>query len=471
MALVCLVAGIATAATVTQSITYQGKLTNAAGSPLTGAYSVTFILYDAVTGGTALSTDTHSVTATNGLFTTPITFSQDFYNGRALWLGIKVGSDPEMTPRQEIQPVPYALSLRPGSWITSSGGSSVLNLQNTGGGIGLNVLTSGTNSRAVIASTTGLYGNGVSASTSGQYSNGVSASTSGTGSHGLSASTSGTDSYGVNVRTTNTSSHGVYVSTTGSSSTGIVAYTSGSSSTGVVASTHGTNSGGVVAVTYGDNSEGVFAWTEGDESPAVRAVAKGPHSNAVWGSTSADGPAAVAGTATGIYSYGVYATSEQSHGLYADTGRSDQKYGIYTPDYLYAKGTQVPTADVAEYMPVAENVTPGTVLVIGDDGKLQPSTIAYDTRVAGIVSTTPGVTLGIKENGNPGEQIIAVAGRVPCKVDAGSAPIHAGDLLTTSDNPGYAMKATNPQIGTVLGKAMGTLESGTGTIEVLVTLQ
>jgi hypothetical protein len=33
------------------------------------------------------------------------------------------------------------------------------------------------------------------------------------------------------------------------------------------------------------------------------------------------------------------------------------------------------------------------------------------------------------------------------------------------------MKATNPQIGTILGKAMGTLESGTGTIEVLVTLQ
>ncbi|RPI38920.1 MAG: hypothetical protein EHM53_07550, partial [Methanoregulaceae archaeon] len=61
-----LTAGIATAAPVTSSITYQGKLTNAAGGPLTGTYSVTFKLYDASTGGITLNTDTHSVTATNG---------------------------------------------------------------------------------------------------------------------------------------------------------------------------------------------------------------------------------------------------------------------------------------------------------------------------------------------------------------------------------------------------------------------
>jgi glyoxylate utilization-related uncharacterized protein len=173
----------------------------------------------------------------------------------------------------------------------------------------------------------------------------------------------------------------------------------------------------------------------------------------------------------GADSYGVIAVSAQSYGLYADTGRNDQKYGIYTPDYLFAKGTQVPAADVAEYMQVASNVKPGTVLVIGKGGILQPSVKEYDTHVAGIVSTAPGVSLGTKEAGNPGEALIAVAGKVPCKVDASNGPIEEGDLLTTSDNPGYAMKATNPQIGTILGKAMGSLENGTGTIEVLVTLQ
>src|SRR5690606_8700453 len=96
---------------------------------------------------------------------------------------------------------------------------------------------------------------------------------------------------------------------------------------------------------------------------------------------------------------------------------------------------------------------------------------ACDTKVAGIVSLSPGISLGVKAGGNPGEALVAVAGRVPCNVDASSGPIYPGDLLVTSDIPGHAMKGTDPKIGTVLGKAMGTLESGTGIIEVLVTLQ
>jgi len=87
------------------------------------------------------------------------------------------------------------------------------------------------------------------------------------------------------------------------------------------------------------------------------------------------------------------------------------------------------------------------------------------------VSTAPGVSLGTNETGNAGEKLIAVAGRVPCKVDATYAPIEPGDLLTTSDTPGHAMKAADPQIGTILGKALEPLDSGTGVIEVLVTLQ
>jgi hypothetical protein len=154
-------------------------------------------------------------------------------------------------------------------------------------------------------------------------------------------------------------------------------------------------------------------------------------------------------------------------------------YGVYTPDYMSAARYDTNAGDVAEFMPVSENVQPGTVLVIGKDGKLQVSTIGYDTRVAGIVSTAPGVSLGTKEGGNLGEALIAVSGRVPCKVDASYGAIHPGDILTSSNTPGFAMKAQPVNIGgveiykpsTVLGKAMGSLESGTGTIEVLVTLQ
>jgi hypothetical protein len=111
MALVCLTASIATAAPVTQSITYQGKLTNAAGNPLTGTYTLTFRLYNVSTGGTALDTIIQDVQANQGLFTTNLSFNPNLFNGQALWLGIKAGADPEMTPRQEIRPVPYALNL------------------------------------------------------------------------------------------------------------------------------------------------------------------------------------------------------------------------------------------------------------------------------------------------------------------------------------------------------------------------
>jgi hypothetical protein len=212
---------------------------------------------------------------------------------------------------------------------------------------------------------------------------------------------------------------------------------------GYRAHVYGSNSTGVYVETNGPSNGGVIIWAKGIESPAIQA------------------------------------TSYYANGIWAATGKSDNKYGVQTPDIIRALGYETGASDVAEYMPITGNVASGTVLIIGADGRLQSSMTAYDTRVAGIVSTEPGVSLGAKEGGNPGEQIIAVAGRVPCKVDATKAPIRAGDLLTTSDNPGYAMKAEPIEVsgrtfypsGIVLGKAMGTLESGTGTIDVLVTLQ
>ena len=68
---------------------------------------------------------------------------------------------------------------------------------------------------------------------------------------------------------------------------------------------------------------------------------------------------------------------------------------------------------------------------------------------------------------------MAMLGIVPTKVSAENGPIHRGDLLVTSSTPGYAMKGTDPSrlIGSVVGKALGSLDSGTGVIEVVVTLQ
>jgi len=70
-----------------------------------------------------------------------------------------------------------------------------------------------------------------------------------------------------------------------------------------------------------------------------------------------------------------------------------------------------------------------------------------------------------------GEIPLAVVGIVPCRVSAENGAINPGDLLVTASTAGHAMRDDNPRAGTILGKALGTLHSGTGTIDVLVTLQ
>jgi hypothetical protein len=114
------------------AIPIQGRLTNASGSPLTGTYSVMFRLYESEVGGTAVCTDTRSVSVVNGLFSDYMDHCYTDINGQKLWLGVKVESDAEMTPRQVLMPVPYALSLVPDATISGTTGSGrpILHLEN-----------------------------------------------------------------------------------------------------------------------------------------------------------------------------------------------------------------------------------------------------------------------------------------------------------------------------------------------------
>jgi hypothetical protein len=136
-------------------------------------------------------------------------------------------------------------------------------------------------------------------------------------------------------------------------------------------------------------------------------------------------------------------------------------------------------ADLAEPFPMKEEVLEkGSVVVIDDEhpGRLKRSHSAYDTRVAGIVSGANGVNPGIalhQEGVMDGEQNVALSGRVYVLADSASGPIKPGDLLTTSDTPGHAMKVNDHARaqGAVIGKAMSSLDAGSGMVLVLVTLQ
>ena len=134
--------------------------------------------------------------------------------------------------------------------------------------------------------------------------------------------------------------------------------------------------------------------------------------------------------------------------------------------------------DVAEWVPSAEHLPAGTVVVLDPNKSYQviASSVSYDTRVAGVVSEQPGIALGEKGDN---KLLVATTGRVRVKVDASRGPIRTGDLLVTSDTPGTAMKSEPVDLGgvrihrpgTLIGKALEPLAKGSGEILVLLSLQ
>jgi hypothetical protein len=128
--LVILMCGQVLAATPT-AVNYQGRLTNGSGSPVPdGNYTVVFTIYDAASGGTGRWSESQSVTTSSGLFSvmlgsgSPITDS--VFSGTTRYLGIRVGTDPELAPRTRLVTVPYAY--RVATVDGASGGSITGNL-------------------------------------------------------------------------------------------------------------------------------------------------------------------------------------------------------------------------------------------------------------------------------------------------------------------------------------------------------
>jgi len=105
-------------AAVSSIIPIQGRLTDSAGNPLDGWYSVTARIYAVSTGGLPRCEDTQGLNVDKGLFNMDMeNCDASDMDGEQLYLGIEVGSDGEMAPRQPINPVPYAWTVKPGAII------------------------------------------------------------------------------------------------------------------------------------------------------------------------------------------------------------------------------------------------------------------------------------------------------------------------------------------------------------------
>ncbi len=102
-------------AQVPSLINYQGFLNDPlTGVPIDTVQTMTFAIYDVGTPGTAIWTETQNdVLIRNGYFSVMlgavIAISSDIFDGDDKFLGVRIGSDPEMTPRKQIVSVGYAM--------------------------------------------------------------------------------------------------------------------------------------------------------------------------------------------------------------------------------------------------------------------------------------------------------------------------------------------------------------------------
>ena len=119
---------------------------------------------------------------------------------------------------------------------------------------------------------------------------------------------------------------------------------------------------------------------------------------------------------------------------------------------------------MAEYYTADREYEPGTVLIFGGTAETTTTNVFGDARLAGVVSTDPGLKMN---EGLTGTRVcLALQGRVPCKV---VGKVKKGDMLTTAGIVGYAAKAMDPKVGTIIGKALEDKDyTEAGVIEVAV---
>jgi hypothetical protein len=462
--------GAGLAAPLGNAITYQGRL-DKNGVPLNGTCDFTFTLFNDPTAGTQIGS---TVTLTNqtvsgGFFTATLDFGANVFDGQARWLLIQVQGPGDagfttLAPRQPITAAPYALYALAGP-VTGSQWTSEADGVSHPGNVGI-----GTSSVNGIK----LFVNGGTAANNSMYvtNNNLDWATLvlrnlAPGGFGLFDDQSSKHYFAGRVGVGTVSPDGKLQAT--------------SSSEAAVIGKHLSNWVGV----YGESQTSAGVWgnavqsgvgVQGTHNP-TGAIGYLGHGNGwgVLGDNNTYNTRGILGTQTdGVV--GIAHSVTQVAGRFendAPGGTALVANGVAKVKTLQILGG----ADLAERFETSQQAEPGTVMAIDPaaPGRMRVSDEAYSRRVAGVVSgaqsLTAGVVLGDGEH--PGQLPIALTGRVWVKCEASRAPIRPGDLLTTSAVAGHAMAAVDARraAGAVLGKAMTALETGTGMVLVLVSLQ
>lgn len=457
-------------AAVASGISYQGRLTDSGGAPLNGDYTMRFIVYNDAAAGSALwDSGNLNITVENGLFNVKLGVDQADFDGRALWLSIIVDGQ-TLSPRQEILPAPYALSLRPGADIVGeaiSAADAVLAGYAPATGTALYADANG--GAGIFGDSENSYGVwGASNDSWGGYFTSA-------GGYGLRVDTSGAAHF----------DHGAYV----------------------------TSSGGYGVYAQSAQNQGVRG-----EAGNVTGIPQPLGTVGVVGIGANRGTYGASGSGVGSYgasssNYGVWGQSASWRGVTGRTDLASNNYGLYTPDNLYSLNINLAGA----IMQVMQNggsepLSPGDVVVFSGinravtavDGPIvQVSTVkkANHTAVAGVVysrfnlaaidpeleapdDSMPGemATMEVTPAGSalPGEYVLVVVqGPAEVRIGPGQGGIRPGDLLATGSAAGSAGKAATVTMngvetavpGAVFAKALESVDGLQEIIYVYVTLQ
>lgn len=375
-------------------INYQGKLTDANGSPITSSVNMVFKLYTASSGGTALWTETRSgantVTVNEGIFSVmlgSVTSLSSVNFDQTLYLGVTVGSDSEMTPRKILGAVPAAF---------------------------------------VADKLDGL--------TSAQFLRTDAANATTTTSTFLTITQSGT---------------GAIVDFQDGSNSALKILDGGN--VGVGTSTPNWSLQVASSTPY-------FALTDTDAGTnAKHWLISAVDGNLKIG-TSTDALSATSTylTITNTGSVGIATTSPASTltvtGSACVSGGSGATAACSTTaGTISARTFNTATVDLAENYPTNDpTLTSGEILALDLSAPLLVKRASTSDVLFGIVSTEPGVLLGGAASNLASSIVpVALAGRVPVKVNRENGPITVGDRIALSSVDGMGAKATSTAAATI----------------------
>ena len=224
----------------------------------------------------------------------------------------------------------------------------------------------------------------------------------------------------------------------------------------------GGGSGGAVWLRTGTLTAGTIQVNGGNGGAAGTGGNGGTGSQV--GATITTGGGGGGGGKNGTFGTGVGTTPNGTAGVATGgdggAGAAGRTLSQTTANYgtMYIGSVNTTSADLAERYPSTQQLEPGEVVSFDtqNSGRIVRSAQANDKNIMGIVSTSPGLTLGGGED-DVGQYPIALSGRVLVKVNAENGSIAIGDRIVSSSEPGVGMKAT--MAGQVVGIAMEPFSS------------